>query len=183
MIPRILTLVPAVTLLFFLSGCGQSSPTGGSSSAAHRDPDDVVAEFLEAVRTGDDAKAADLLTTLARRKTAEKEMVVSPPGSETAKFQVCDVNLSGQEADVATDWTDLDADGHPHTDRIVWRLRKENEGWRIGGMSTKVFADQDAIFLNFEDPDDMVLRQQLAEEEIARRDRETAGSQNGSRSR
>ena len=176
-------LVFAFILLVVLSGCGQSSQSGSSPSSADRGPDAIVAEFLEAVRTGDDTKAADLLTPLARRKTSEKEMVVAPPGSETAKFQVCDVKQSGQEADVATDWTDLDTDGRPHTDRIVWRLRRESEGWRIGGMATKVFPDQDAIFLNFEDPDDMVRRQQLAEEEIARRDREVTGAQNGSRSR
>ena len=37
-------------------------------------------------------------------------------------------------------------------------------------MSARVFADQEPIVLNFEDPADMLRKQQQAEEEIARRD-------------
>jgi hypothetical protein len=161
------------------SGCNQSSNSIqiGSQQAApplaiQAAPDRVIAEFLEAVRIGDDKKAADLLTPLARQKTADMQMVVAPPGSDTAQFQVQDVELIGDGAQVATDWTDLGADGRPHTDRIVWILRKVAQGWRIAGMATRVFADQEPIILNFEDPADMLSRQQLAEEEIARRDRQ-----------
>lgn len=160
-------------------GCNQSSsfsPSGNQQadapSAIQAAPDRVIAEFLEAVRIGDDKKAADLLTPLARQKTADMQMVVAPPGSETAKFQVQNVELVGDGAQVATDWTDLGADGRPHTDRIVWILRKTTQGWRIAGMATRVFADQEPIVLNFEDPADMLSKQQLAEEEIARRDRQ-----------
>ncbi|HEV3138010.1 MAG TPA: hypothetical protein VGZ26_08895 [Pirellulales bacterium] len=160
-------------------GCNQSSSSSqiGSQqalepSAIPAAPDRVIAEFLEAVRIGDDKKAGDLLTSLARQKTAEMQMVVAPPGSDTAKFQVQDVELVGDGAQVATDWTDLGADGRPHTDRIVWILRKGAQGWRIAGMTTKVFADQEPIILNFEDPADMLRKQQLAEDEIARRDRQ-----------
>ena len=74
-------------------------------------------------------------------------------------------------AHVATDWTDLDTDGRKHTDRIVWILRHEPSGWRIAGMATKVFADQEPIVLNFEEPEEMLRQQQLAEDEIDRRNR------------
>jgi len=79
------------------------------------------------------------------------------------------VELVGEGAHVATDWTDLDTDGRAHTDRIVWILRKEPVGWRIAGMATQVFADREPIVLNFEDPEDMIRQQQLAEDEIERR--------------
>jgi hypothetical protein len=131
-----------------------------------------VNEFLEAVRRGDDQLAGQLLTPLARQKTSEMEMVVAPPGSETAKYEVLSCETTGNEAQVTSDWTDLDGDGRPHTDRIVWSLRSESEGWRIAGMSTRVFDDQEPIHLNFEDPADMLRKQQQAEEEIARRDRQ-----------
>jgi ketosteroid isomerase-like protein len=160
-------------------GCNQSSslnPSGNqpaaAASAIQAAPDRIIADFLEAVRIGDDKKAADLLTPLARQKTSDMQMVVAPPGSDTAKFQVQDVELIGDGAQVATDWTDLGADGRPHTDRIVWILRKTAQGWRIAGMATRVFADREPIVLNFEDPADMLRKQQLAEEEIARRDRQ-----------
>ena len=73
-------------------------------------------------------------------------------------------------AHVASDWSDVGPDGHMHTDRIVWILRKETEGWRIAGMASKVFPDRPPVILNFEDPEDMMRQQQMAEEELARRD-------------
>ena len=158
-------------------GCSQSSSSDNHQraekpTADQLAPDRVIAEFLEAVRTGDDKKAAQLLTPLAQQKTAAMQMVVAPPGSETAKFRVQAVEFIGDGAQVSTDWTDLDGDGRPHTDRIVWILRNVPDGWRIAGMATKVFADQEPILLDFEDPVDMLSKQQLAEEEIARRDRQ-----------
>jgi hypothetical protein len=153
------------------SGCNQS-PSATAQEGDPAGPGGVVAEFLDAIRVGDDDKAGQLLTPLARKKTTEMEMVVAPPGSDTAKFQVLAVELVGSGAQVTADWTDLDNDGRPHTDRIIWILRKEAEGWRIAGMATQVFADQKPLVLNFEDPADMLRKQQQAEEEIARRDRQ-----------
>ncbi len=150
------------------SGCGRLMGSGGAGADAAR----VVDEFLEAVRTGDDQRAAALLTPLARQRTAEMQMVVAPPGSDTAKFEVCEVRLVDFGAEVATNWTDLDTDGRRHTDRILWRLRKEPDGWRIAGMASQVFPGEPEIVLNFEDPAEMLRKQQQAEEEIARRDRQ-----------
>ena len=100
-------------------------------------------------------------------------MVVAPPGSESATFEVGEVELLSegdeQGAHVASKWTDLGDDGQPHTDDIVWMLRKEPEGWRIAGMATTVFEGEPPLLLNFEDPQDMQRKQQLAEEEMQRR--------------
>ena len=161
-------LAAAIGLALFVGGCGAGD--GSSTSADGRGPESVMAEFLEAIRQGDDDKASALLTTLARQKTEELEMVVAPPGSETASFKVLAIEIEGDEAQVGTDWTDLDADGQPRTDRVVWMLRNEADGWRIHGMATRVFADLDPILLNFEDPADMLRKQEQAEAEIARRD-------------
>jgi len=154
------------------SACSQAPGVDQSQAQSGPDakPEEVMTAFLEAVRAGDDGKAAGLLTPLARQKTSEMEMVVAPPGSDTAKFEVLESEVIGAEAQVATDWTDLDADGRPHTDRIVWMMRKVEDGWRISGMATRVFIDRPPIVLNFEDPADMLQKQQQAEEEIARRD-------------
>ncbi len=160
-------LAAAIGVALFVGGCG----TGGTSTSADGPgPQGVMAEFLEAIRQGDDEKASVLLTTLARQKTEELEMVVAPPGSDTASFKILATEIEGDEAQVGTDWTDLDIDGRPRTDRIVWMLRKEADGWRIHGMATRVFADLAPILLNFEDPADMLRKQRQAEEEIARRD-------------
>ena len=111
-----------------------------------RQPDQVVAEFLgggshRATTSG----PAELLTPLARQKTAEMEMVVAPPGSDTASFKiVATCELVGEQAARDHRLDRSRRDGRPHTDRIVWILRKRTGGWRISGMATKVFADRAA---------------------------------------
>ncbi|HEX4148657.1 MAG TPA: hypothetical protein VHY20_06705 [Pirellulales bacterium] len=129
-----------------------------------------MTQFLEAVKTGNDAGAAAMLTKLARQKTTEMQLVVAPPGSSTAAYQVGEVEFIGSEgAHVASTWTDIAEDGKPHTDTIVWILRRDPEGWRIAGMGTRIFEDQPPLLLNFEDPEEMIRKQRVAEEEMQRR--------------
>jgi len=155
------------------TGCGSDDPAAPEavaavSSESKAGPDVAVFDFLKAVQTGDDKKAADMLTKLAREKTAEMEMVVAPPGSETASFEVGQVELlEDKGAYVSSTWTDVGEDGQPHSDQIVWLVRSEPEGWRIAGMVTKLFESK--LVLNFEDPQDMMRKQQLAEQEMMRR--------------
>lgn len=165
-----LSLVVAV-----FAGCGSDStgtPEAAQAPAASSEkkpgPDVAVFEFLKAVQSGDDKRAAEMLTKLAREKTAEMEMVVAPPGSETASFEVGQVEmLEDRGAYVSSTWTDVGEGGKPHSDQIVWLVRNEPEGWRIAGMVTKLFDNK--LVLNFEDPQDMMRKQQLAEQEMMRR--------------
>jgi hypothetical protein len=140
----------------------------------------VVRDFLQAIKAGDETVSNELLTPLARQKTAELDMAVAPMGSETASFTVGEVELpeegGGELAHVASTWTDVD-DGQEHTDEILWVLRREEEGWRIGGMATKIFEDEPPLLLDFEDPADMRRKQQLAEAEMERRARAAAVSE------
>ncbi len=146
---------------------------GLTQAPAATTPAEAVTNFLDAVRRGDDGQAEALLTELARKKTREMDLAVAPPGSPTAKFEVgtTEYPYEGSEsAHVASQWSDIDGSGYERTDEIVWILRKEPDGWRIGGMATKLFDDQPPLILNFEDPQDMVKKQQAAEAEIERRD-------------
>jgi hypothetical protein len=161
-----------VGVALLLTGCGGSRDSGADAQGAEV----VVGEFLAAVKKGDDRRASELLTQVARQKTTEMEMVVAPPGSDTASYKVLASEVEGNQAQVGTDWTDLDGDGRPRTDRLVWMLRHGAEGWRICGMATRVFPDMPPTLLNFEDPEDMLRKQQQAEEEIARRDAQTQDS-------
>jgi hypothetical protein len=180
----------ASLILVFAAGCGSQSTTttadaangkGGAVAAAKPGaggPDDAVREFLESIRVGDEAKAAKMLTPIAREKTSEMHMVVAPPGSPTAKFEVTEVEMVADDgAHVASTWSDVDEDGSRHSDQILWILRKEPEGWRVAGMATKIFEDALPIILNFEDPQDMIRKQKLAEEEMNRRATAAADSQ------
>lgn len=159
-------------------GCTSQNSTPTASVPAKADiagAQAAVHEFLEAVRTGDDVKAANMLTNLARQKTSERDLVVAPPGSPQASFKVGQAEkVTDDGAHVQTEWSDVDGEGNRHSDTILWVLRCEPEGWRIAGMITKVFPELEPIVLNFEDPDDMVMKQRLAEEEFARRTEQKA---------
>ncbi len=166
-------------LLAAAVGCGQSSSgPDASGQAAGPGPEKVTAQFMEALRTGNRDVASGLLTPLARQKTEEAKLEVGLPASPSASFQVSEVETVAEDAaHVASTWSDIQEDGQKSNDKIVWILRREPEGWRIAGMATKVFDDALPLILNFEDPADMVRKQQLAEEEMARRAAEEEKSQ------
>jgi hypothetical protein len=133
-------------------------------------PEAATRVFLEAVRTGDDELTAEMLTPLAREKTAEMDMVVAPPGSDTAKYEIGKVErLEGEGARVSARWSDLDETGEPRHDDMTWMLRQEPNGWRIAGVAATVFPGEPPLLLNFEDPEDMVRQQEMLREELTRR--------------
>lgn len=161
-----------------LTGCGSSEtpPTAATGAnpaakvaAAGDTPTDAIQTFLEAIRTGDDKAADMMLTEIARVKTKEADLHVAPPGSKTAKFTVGRQNVNGKEAHVESTWTDMDEEGKPQTDEIVWILKKQPEGWRISGMATELFPNEDPLVLNFENPEEMMKKQQQAEQEMIKR--------------
>lgn len=178
-------------------GCGnQSAETSQSvadpaATASNNDlaaktatPDSTVSTFLNSVKSGDDAGAAALLTELARTKTQEMDMAVAPPGSDTATFEVGQVEMVGDDqAHVASNWSDVDHQGATRTDQITWILRKESAGWRIAGMAAQIFPDQDPVVLNFEDPAGMIAKQQevAAEESRRQQEAENQGAQQQAR--
>jgi hypothetical protein len=175
-------------LLFVLAGCNQSSEPTATHQAGHAGqasaggtPDQAVYDFLEAVRTGNDQKAGEMLSPLARQKTAEKQMVVAPPGSPTAKFTVGKVKYKPDDNDgayVSCTWSDVDDQGNARSDEIVWGVRQEPEGWRIVGMVLQVLPNEEPLVLNFEDPDDMIRKQQLLHDrEVGQSDQPSAGPQ------
>ena len=175
------TLAVVSALLGMVVGCGQSAPQAGPAKTTSAAPvgdqsisaqhaAQAVRDFLEAVRTGSDEKATALLTPLARQKTSESSRAVAPPASDTAKYSVGEVEMIGPDAaHVASQWVDLDEQGKPVTEVLLWIVHKCDEGWRIAGMAAKPFPDQDPLVLNFEDPEDMERKQQMAAQEYQRR--------------
>ena len=174
------------------TGTGQSSTTsqgseaaasasGGSGDAVAKadGPAAAVAQFLEAIRTGNDEVASRMLSKLARQKTAALNQSVTPPASDTAKFTVGKVDMIGDDgARVACTWTDLDPDRQPKTDEAFWVVRHEAEGWRIAGVAAQIFPGEKPVLLNFEDPEDMRRQQQWVREEMRRRmEKEESGLQ------
>lgn len=169
----------ALLALAVLAGCSrgasdeEAKAEGDKQEVAanqEKGPGHAVRNFLEAVRVGNDTTASKLLTNVARREIAREKLDIAPPGSDTASYKVGKVEQESDElAQVASTWSDIGDDGREQTSSIVWRLRKESKGWRIYGMSTKVFDDKPPIFLNFEKPKEMIRKQQEADDELARR--------------
>jgi hypothetical protein len=162
-------------------GTEAAAPAAGDpagSVAKADDPAAAVSEFLEAVRTGNDEAASQMLSSIARKKTASLNRSVTPPASDTATFTVGKVDYVDGGARVACTWTDLDADRQPRTDEAFWVVRREASGWRIAGVAAQVFPGEKPVFLNFEDPEDMVRQQQWVREELRRRmEKEESGLQ------
>jgi hypothetical protein len=173
-------------LMLGLAGCGHSgSNTAGTVAASGsavpaagqkaQGPDRAVFEFLEAVRTGNDDKAAKMLTPLARQKVAEQHLVVAPQGTDTARFEVGAVQLLPPDgARVSVKWSDLDESGRRRTDEVLWMLRQVDEGWRVAGVAAPVFEGEPPLLLNFEDPVDMIEKQKMVKEEVKRRAEQAA---------
>lgn len=64
-------------------------------------------------------------------------------------------------AHVAVRWTEKYQDGDVSYD-VTWVLRKQPEGWRVAGMAMELIPGNGQEFLNFEDPDDMIRKQEAA---------------------
>jgi hypothetical protein len=123
-------------------------------------PDHVVTVFLEALKGGDKATTASLLTTKALEETTRHNFVVDPQSSPNMQFEVqppefIPNNPSG--AHVTSVWTETFDDGKVTYD-VVWVLRRQPEGWRIAGMAIELSEGQPLSFLNFENPEDMAAK-------------------------
>jgi len=152
------------------SGEGDQPQAARQAGTQSDGPAAAVAQFLEAVRTGDDAATMNLLSEAAREKMGKR---VTPPASDTARFEVGRVSMVGQDgARVAATWTDLDDYGQTKTDHATWMVRRESPGWRIVGVAYTIFPGEPPLLLNFEDPEDMARKQQWVQEEIHRREAE-----------
>lgn len=151
------------------TGC---SAGGGSGSAAVEPAKAAVVAFLDAIKRGDDAAASSMLTKVARAKTEELGLSVAPPVNPTAAYSIRDCELVGEGGDlvhVGTTWTDTDADGFTSTDNVVWVVRLDPEGWRVVGMAMRIFDDLPPLLLNFEDPEDMLAKQEMVAAELQKR--------------
>ncbi len=151
-----------------MPGCSAAGPADATAAPAQR----TVVAFLEAIRRGDDAAARGLLSVTARTKTEELGLSVAPPVEDTATYAIKGsevVSDDGEVVHVATTWTDTDPDGFQTTDNVVWVVRLDPEGWRVVGMAMRIFDDLPPLLLNFEDPEDMLAKQEMVAAELQRR--------------
>jgi len=164
----------SIVLMLGTTGC---SGTGSPSMAAVEPAKTAVVAFLDAIKRGDEAAASGMLTKVARAKTQELGLSVAPPVAPTATYSIRDCELVGEDGDlvhVGTTWTDTDADGFTSTDNVVWVVRLDPEGWRVVGMAMRIFEDLPPLLLNFEDPEDMLAKQDMVATELQKRAQQAA---------
>ena len=133
--------------------------------AANAPPDEVVTAFLEARRSGDAKTTAGLLTSKARSATAEHKIDVNGEALPDLQFQVAKPkflknNPKGAHVDCL--WSEILPDGTKASYEVTWVLRKEAEGWRVAGFAAELTPGAERQFLDFEDPKDMIRKQQEA---------------------
>lgn len=144
--------VLSVALAVGMIGCGKSAEQPKTVAG----PETAVAEFLQAVRSGNDAKTSEMLTTAARETTAALGMPLTPSGSDTAEFKVGAVEYVGEDgARVACTLSDLDENLQRQSQELVWMVRREPQGWRIAGVAIPLGDGQPPRALNFESREDM----------------------------
>ena len=155
-----------------LTGCSAGGTAAKATAGAEGPAKAAVVEFLEAIKRGDDTAASGMLTKVARAKTQELGLTVAPPVNSTATYEVRACEVVGEDGDmmhVETTWKDVDADGFQNTDHVVWVVRLDPEGWRLAGMAMKIFDDMPPLLLDFEDPEDMIYKQELVAAELQKR--------------
>ncbi|MBN1851989.1 MAG: hypothetical protein JW829_04665 [Pirellulales bacterium] len=168
-----------IGFLLIVPGCGDGTghaPTASISSqqqtatpdvsSSQESPQGAVIAFLGAVRRGDRDIARGMLTPLAIQKTEECNLHFAPPGSDTAEFQVGKARMVEPGlAHVSSVWTDSDENGQPRPENITWTVKKTGSVWRISGMIAEMGYSQPPIVINFEQPDELIRRQEMANAE------------------
>jgi hypothetical protein len=128
-------------------------------------PDQVVAVFLNALRTGDSATTESLLTEKARTELPKHQLSVDVQSSPNSSYQVQPAEVLPQNPSIAhvrSIWTEQFADGNAEPYEIIWGLRHQPEGWRLAGMAMQLIPGQQPQYLDFENPADMLKKKDEA---------------------
>jgi hypothetical protein len=176
-----------------LAGCG-GSPQGSSPETQHgvsqsdntphtlrasvtappvlanSSPGDVVAAFYEALRRGDNATIASLLTDKAKAETARSGLSIQSQASKGLQYEIRETEFVTEQMDgahVGSVWSEPGSDGQLTSTEVVWILRREQGCWRISGMATSLAEGELPLVFNFEDPEDMQQKRSYAEAHLS----------------
>lgn len=192
--------------MIFLIGCGDGDPatpsgegdtqsTDGQAPAApatpagdeqaivvppeiSADPVAVTRAFVEAARRGHGKAAFALMTTKAREALEGKSDFMRLPVSDNAKLTVGQAQIRNETTVwVPTVLTDFNSQGVCKEYEMVWGLRKESDGWRVGGVALEVIPNRPPLILDFEKPEEQKRKTELAIKEMERLEAARAAGQ------
>lgn len=134
-------------------GCGGSgggtaqvptqAPTTQTQPLASNAPElspaaEIVAQFLDGVRRGDEVTAAKFFTAIAVEEIKKSGYEFAPPGTPDATFALGKTAYTDEEKDTAyvqVNWIEPDPNGGPsQTTEAVFVMRLEEAGWRIASL-------------------------------------------------
>lgn len=161
-----------ITGLALFIGCGspsesqvaqQSAPEPTAAAPASNDavasPSDVVSQFLDEVRRGgENSRANDYLTEVARTELNRIGQSVTPMGSPDARYQVTRAEpYPGDENSmlVHSVWSEPSESGPSVEIQVVWALQRESAGWRISGLAIQEDENSEPVVLDFENAEMM----------------------------
>jgi len=183
---RALPIIALLTVSLSLSGCGGSGETPASDPASEGQQEQTenqqgeqakadldgpalaVKQFLQAAFAGDDEGARAMFTQVAREKASATAASLTPNRSDTATFEIGDVEYLGEDgARVGCSLTDMG-----NTTRMIWMVRKDPQDWRIAGTALEVFEGEPPVLLDFENPEEVQRKLGLIRQEMVRRARQ-----------
>lgn len=180
---RCVLIVLAVTVLTcWIAGCGgnsQGSPEAANSASGPAatgtagtasNPAEVVVQFYEALRKGDDVAIASLLTDKAREETSKSGLGIQSQASESLSYEIGGTEYVTDQMDgahVKTMWREPSPEGPMTSTEVIWVLRKQTSGWKISGMATPVVEGELPLLFNFEEPEDMLQKKEFVEQQLA----------------
>lgn len=126
------------------------------SNGVKTEPAQVVAVFLDSLRSGDEKAANGVLTMKAQQELAKTDYVMQPLGDSQGKFQIGRVVYPTPEdktvALVESVWVDPPAaDGTQQRLEIVCEVHQDPAGWGISGIGVTIPGTEQALVLDFED--------------------------------
>lgn len=180
---KIISLSLGACLVLSAIGCGSSEDVAPASISGNQDTatsnnDTVTSEseqhpeiavtvktFLEMFRKGDQDGVTKMLTKRAVAALKAANQPLNPPGSETASYEVGEVNkISSTLAHVASRLTDVD-DGQEYSEDSTWIVKLEGTTWRIAGMMVQPDPSKEPVTFDFENPD--FLQPEPVQERVA----------------
>lgn len=137
-------------------------PLNTLNLANPKKPEEIVASFLDGMRSGNAKVIESLLSTRARQEITAKGLDIAPIGSPQAQFEIEKAEFPDPKDPtivlVTSNWLEPALGAQEATEyEVVWALVQEPEGWRICEMAVDTHIEGEEIqVVNFENLADVV---------------------------
>lgn len=137
-------------------------PLNTLNLANPKKPEEIVASFLDGMRSGNAKVIESLLSSRARQEIAAKGLDIAPIGSPQAQFEIEKAEFPDPKDPtivlVTSNWLEPALGAQEATEyEVVWALVQEPEGWRICEMAVDTHIEGEEIqVVNFENLADVV---------------------------